>query len=81
MEGDTHVTRIQSYALGEWVTGSGAGTPLHDAVTGEQIADASSEGLDFAAMLELRPRVRRAGAAAAHLPPARAHAQGAGAST
>jgi oxepin-CoA hydrolase/3-oxo-5,6-dehydrosuberyl-CoA semialdehyde dehydrogenase len=52
MEGDTHVTRIQSYALGEWVTGSGAGTPLHDAVTGEQIADASSDGLDFAAMLD-----------------------------
>jgi oxepin-CoA hydrolase / 3-oxo-5,6-dehydrosuberyl-CoA semialdehyde dehydrogenase len=52
MEGDTHVTRIRSFALGEWVTGSGAGTPLHDAVTGEQIADASSEGLDFAAMLD-----------------------------
>ena len=44
--------RIQSFALGEWVTGSGAGTNLHDAVTGEQIADASSDGLDFAAMLE-----------------------------
>ena len=44
--------RIQSFAVGEWVTGSGAGTPLHDAVTGEQIAEASSEGLDFAGMLE-----------------------------
>ena len=45
------MTRIESFALGEWVTGSGAGTPLHDAVTGEQIGDASSGGLDFAAML------------------------------
>ena len=44
--------RLQSFALGEWVTGSGTGTPLHDAVTGEEIAMASSEGLDFAAMLE-----------------------------
>ena len=46
------MTRIQSFALGEWSTGRGAGTPLHDAVTGEQIAEASSDGLDFAAMLE-----------------------------
>ena len=44
------MTRIQSYALGEWFTAGGAGTLLYDAVTGEQIADASSEGLDFAAM-------------------------------
>ena len=44
------MTRIQSYALGEWFTAGGAGTVLYDAVTGEHIADASSEGLDFAAM-------------------------------
>ena len=46
------MTRLRNYALGEWVEGTGEGTPLHDAVTGEQIAVASSEGLDFAAMLE-----------------------------
>src|SRR5690242_14542105 len=45
-------TRIQSYALGEWVDGRGSGTTLHDAVTGEEIGVASSEGLDFAAMLD-----------------------------
>jgi oxepin-CoA hydrolase/3-oxo-5,6-dehydrosuberyl-CoA semialdehyde dehydrogenase len=45
------VTRIQSFALGEWFTGRGAGTPLHDAVSGEQVGEASSDGLDFAAML------------------------------
>ena len=41
------MTRIQSYALGEWVSGGGQGTPLFDAVTGEEIGVASSEGLDL----------------------------------
>jgi oxepin-CoA hydrolase/3-oxo-5,6-dehydrosuberyl-CoA semialdehyde dehydrogenase len=50
------MTRIQSYALGDWVDGSGKGTTLHDAVTGEQIGVASSEGLDFAAMLDFGRR-------------------------
>ncbi len=45
-------TRLQSYALGEWITGTGAGTPLYHAVTGAEVASASSEGLDFTAMLE-----------------------------
>src|SRR3954464_8531737 len=45
-------TRIQSYALGEWVSGTGKGTTLYDAVTGDEIGVASSEGLDFAAMLD-----------------------------
>jgi oxepin-CoA hydrolase/3-oxo-5,6-dehydrosuberyl-CoA semialdehyde dehydrogenase len=51
MEGDQIVIRLRNFALGEWVEGTGTGTPLHDAVTGEQVAVASSEGLDFAAML------------------------------
>ena len=42
--------RLQNFALGQWVEGSGAGTDLFHAVTGEKIAEASSEGLDFAAM-------------------------------
>ena len=46
------MTRIQSYALGEWVNGGGAGTTLYDAVTGEEVGVASSEGLDFGAMLD-----------------------------
>lgn len=40
-----------NYALGEWVEGTGPGTDLFHAVTGEQIAEAGSEGLDFKAML------------------------------
>ena len=46
------MTRLQNYALGEWVSGTGAGTVLRHAVTGADVAVASSEGLDFAAMLE-----------------------------
>ncbi|HSA56172.1 MAG TPA: phenylacetic acid degradation bifunctional protein PaaZ [Gemmatimonadaceae bacterium] len=44
--------RLKNYALGQWVEGTGPGTPLHHAVTGEVIAVAGSEGLDFKAMLD-----------------------------
>jgi oxepin-CoA hydrolase/3-oxo-5,6-dehydrosuberyl-CoA semialdehyde dehydrogenase len=44
--------RLTSFAMGEWVTGGGEGTPLIHAVTGERIGDASSKGLDFKAMVE-----------------------------
>ncbi|HEY2064928.1 MAG TPA: phenylacetic acid degradation bifunctional protein PaaZ [Gemmatimonadaceae bacterium] len=49
---DQIVKRLQSYALGEWIEGSGKGATLYDAVSGAEIAIASSEGLDFAAMLD-----------------------------
>lgn len=42
---------VQNHALGEWVTGTGARTDLLDAATGEKIGEASSHGLDFAAMM------------------------------
>jgi len=45
-------SRLGSYAQGEWVEGTGAGTDLFHAVTGEKIGEASSEGLDFKAMLD-----------------------------
>jgi oxepin-CoA hydrolase / 3-oxo-5,6-dehydrosuberyl-CoA semialdehyde dehydrogenase len=45
-------TRLQSYAQGRWVTGTGRPTELFHAVTGEKIAEATSEGLDFKGMLE-----------------------------
>lgn len=44
------MTRLQSYAMGEWVTGTGKSTELFHAVTGERIGEASSGGLDFKAM-------------------------------
>ena len=43
--------QLQSYAAGQWRTGSGGGAALRDATTGEVIAHASAEGLDAAAML------------------------------
>ena len=44
--------RIENYACGEWVRGTGKGADLFHAVTGEKIGEASSEGLDFKAMVE-----------------------------
>jgi len=44
--------RLQSYAEGQWVTGTGRATDLFHAVTGEKVGEATSEGLDFKGMLE-----------------------------
>src|SRR5690349_229479 len=44
--------RLKNFAMGEWVEGTGKGTELFDAVTGETVAVASSEGLDFKGMAE-----------------------------
>lgn len=43
---------LESYAQGTWVRGRGTGATLLDAVTGEPVATASSDGLDFRGMLE-----------------------------
>lgn len=43
--------KLQNYAQGEWVAGTGAGQALFNSITGEQVAEASSEGLDFAEMM------------------------------
>ena len=49
--------RLQNYVMGEWVTSSGQGTQLFHAVTGEPIGDASTSGIDFAAMVDYAKRV------------------------
>jgi oxepin-CoA hydrolase/3-oxo-5,6-dehydrosuberyl-CoA semialdehyde dehydrogenase len=46
------MTTLQNFALGTWRAGTGTGTPLYDAVTGDVVATASSAGLDFKGMLE-----------------------------
>jgi oxepin-CoA hydrolase/3-oxo-5,6-dehydrosuberyl-CoA semialdehyde dehydrogenase len=46
------VTKLKSLALGQWVEGAGDGAPLVHAVTGAEIGRATSDGLDFAAMLD-----------------------------
>jgi oxepin-CoA hydrolase/3-oxo-5,6-dehydrosuberyl-CoA semialdehyde dehydrogenase len=48
--------RLESYVCGEWVRGSGAGTVLLDASTGEPVAEASSQGIDFAQVLSFARR-------------------------
>jgi len=40
-----------NYALGKWLKGDGDGTPLFNAITGEQIGTATSKGLDFSEMM------------------------------
>ena len=36
--------KLQNYALGEWIEGDSNPTPLFNAITGEQVAEASSGG-------------------------------------
>jgi oxepin-CoA hydrolase/3-oxo-5,6-dehydrosuberyl-CoA semialdehyde dehydrogenase len=40
---------LPSYLAGSWQSGSGAGAPVHDAVTGEVVTRVSTDGLDLAA--------------------------------
>lgn len=44
--------KLQNYAQGKWVEGTDEGKPLFNALTGDQIATASSKGLDFAEMMK-----------------------------
>jgi len=46
------MTRLGNYIAGSWITGDGEGQPLYHAVTGEEIARAGTQGLDFAAVLD-----------------------------
>ena len=44
--------KLKNYAAGKWVEGEGAGTILYNAITGTQVAEATSKGLDFKGMLD-----------------------------
>ena len=46
------MTVLRSYTEGQWRTPSAEGTALHDAVTGEEVARVSSDGIDLAAALQ-----------------------------
>jgi oxepin-CoA hydrolase/3-oxo-5,6-dehydrosuberyl-CoA semialdehyde dehydrogenase len=43
--------KLGNYVCGQWVNGEGEGQLLYDAVTSEPIAQATTRGIDFAAML------------------------------
>jgi len=49
--------RLLNFVAGDWVEGAGKFTTLHHAVTGAPVAEASTEGVDFAAMVEYARRV------------------------
>lgn len=44
--------QLQSYIQGQWRAGNGEGVALRDATTGQVIARASTDGIDFRAVLE-----------------------------
>src|SRR6516165_11846941 len=46
------MTPLRSYTQGQWRTPSGDGVPVRDAVTGEEIARVTSEGINMRAALE-----------------------------
>jgi oxepin-CoA hydrolase/3-oxo-5,6-dehydrosuberyl-CoA semialdehyde dehydrogenase len=44
--------RLENFVNGRWVLGTGAATELFHAVTGEKVAEASTNGIDFGGMVE-----------------------------
>ncbi len=44
--------KLENYVMGKWIRGDGEGETLYDAVTGEPVATTSTEGLDFASLLQ-----------------------------
>ncbi len=51
------IRQLKNYAEGKWVTAKGEGDMLHNAITGEAVYTASSEGLDFGAMMHYARKV------------------------
>lgn len=51
------LTQLKNYAEGRWVNGKKEGETLHNAVTGAPMFTASSEGLDFGAMMHYARKV------------------------
>ena len=50
-------TQLKNYAEGKWVNGKKEGETLHNAITGAPIYTASSDGLDFGAMMQYARKV------------------------
>ncbi len=51
------LTQLKNYAEGKWVNGTREGETLHNAITGDAIYTASSDGLDFGAMMQYARKV------------------------
>src|SRR4051812_19627077 len=52
MTTSTSPRRLSNFVAGEWVHGQGKQTELFHAVTGESIAETSTGGIDYAAMVQ-----------------------------
>lgn len=51
------MAKLGNYVLGNWTTGQGEGKPLFNSVTGEVVATATTEGLDFGEILQYGRKV------------------------
>ena len=51
------ITQLKNYAEGKWVRGANEGETLYNAITGNAIYNASSEGLDFGAMMHYARKI------------------------
>src|SRR4249920_268308 len=49
---NTSVRKLENYTLGKWISGDGDGQMLYNAINGDEIASASSKGIDFAKMCD-----------------------------
>jgi oxepin-CoA hydrolase/3-oxo-5,6-dehydrosuberyl-CoA semialdehyde dehydrogenase len=46
------MNKLANYVTGQWITGDGTGQALYDAVNGNLIGHATTQGLDFASILD-----------------------------
>ena len=53
----SHMTKLENYISGNWLTGDGEGQQLYNAVTGDVIAIATTKGLDFAGITDYARKV------------------------
>lgn len=51
------MNKLENYITGRWITGDGEGQPLFNAVNGNVIANATSQGLDFASITDYARKV------------------------
>ena len=51
------MNKLENFVEGNWVTGDGDGQELYDAVTAEPVASATTQGLDFKAMIDYAHKV------------------------
>ncbi|HEY2722652.1 MAG TPA: phenylacetic acid degradation bifunctional protein PaaZ [Chitinophagaceae bacterium] len=51
------MNKLENYITGKWITGDGDGQVLYNAVSGEEIAAASTSGLDFRSILDYGRKV------------------------